>query len=381
MNPLVSVRKCADYSAQRLEKAVRGVLDDLGGLASFVRPGDRVLLKPNLLTSAAPAKAVVTHPAFVECVAAMVIDLGARPFLGDSPALGNLHRVLSKSGYDPFMKRMDVAAVPFGEKAPFQWPEDRLFKHLEIANEVFQFDTIINLAKVKTHCQMFLTLGVKNLFGTIIGMDKASLHLTAGKDWDTFATVLVQIYDRVRPALSLVDGVLAMEGDGPNSGDPRQLGIVAGSKDAIALDATLCGCLGLPVDKLRTCVIGQDLGVGIADKDLIQVVGDPLNEYPLQDFKAPKSSTMAWNLSPRNPIRKFLENHLTTRPVIDAVECNRCGICLSHCPPRAIDAVNGTMVVNRKKCISCFCCHELCSSNAVKIVRPLLGRVLYSVSR
>jgi len=381
MKSIVSVRKCEDYSPQQLERAVADVLDDLGGLASFVRRGDRVLLKPNLLQSAAPAKAVVTHPAFVETVAAMVIDSGAKPFLGDSPALGNLSRVLSKSGYDPFMNRMDVAAVPFVEKAPFVWAEDRLFRHLGIANEVFQFDAIINLAKVKTHCQMFLTLGVKNLFGTIIGMDKASLHLTAGKDWDTFATALVQIYERVRPAVSLVDGILSMEGDGPNSGKPRQLGIVAGSKDAIALDATLCTLLGFRVDQLRTCEIGRNLGVGIADRDRIQVVGDDLYGFPLRDFKAPKSMTMTWNLSQGNLIRKFLENHVTTRPAIDPAECNHCGVCSSHCPPRAIDDVNGTMVVNRRKCISCFCCHELCSSDAVKIVRPFLGRVLSSVSR
>lgn len=354
---------------------------DLGGLQAFVRSGDRVLLKPNLLKSATPEEAVVTHPAFVETIAAMVKDCGAEPFIGDSPPLGNLRRVLSKSGYDPFMKRMDIQAVPFTEKIAREFPEGRLFRRIDLAKEAFEFDTIINLPKLKTHCQMLLTLAVKNLFGTVVGPDKATWHFRAGRDFDTFATALVQIYEQVKPKVSILDGILAMEGNGPNAGEPRRVGIVAASEDAVALDAVICRLVGYPAEALPTSVIGQELGLGRADESGIELVGDPLEGFPLSDFKIPKSLSVTWNLASGGIVRKFLEKHLVTRPDIDAAECRNCGVCLKHCPPQAISEEKGVMVIDREKCISCFCCHELCSNDAVRIVQPLLGKIVALISR
>ncbi|MEJ2716036.1 MAG: DUF362 domain-containing protein, partial [Deltaproteobacteria bacterium] len=240
MQTVVSIRRCEDYDPAQLRSALESALEDLNGPDSFVKRGERVLLKPNLLKSATPSQAVVTHPAFVEAVASLVIDAGATPLVGDSPPLGNLSRVLSKSGYDPFMKRLGIQAAPFVDPLPVEFSESRLFRKIDLSREVFQFDAVINLAKLKTHSQMVLTLAVKNLFGTIVGTDKAAWHLRAGKDYESFATALVQIVDAVKPRLSLVDGILGMEGNGPNSGIPRHLGIIGASADAVALDASIC---------------------------------------------------------------------------------------------------------------------------------------------
>jgi len=381
MKSLVAIRKCADYDPRLLGDTIDKVLNDIGGIAAFVKSGDQVLLKPNLLKSAVPSQAAVTHPTVVETVASMVLDCGAKPFIGDSPPLGNLTRVLSKSGYTDFMKRMSIRAAPFTEKRPMEFPEGRLFRRIDLAREAFEFDSVINLPKLKTHTQMVLTLAVKNLFGTVIGMDKASWHLRAGKDYDSFATVLVQIFEKVRPCFSLIDGVLAMEGNGPNSGNPRGVGIIGASTDAVALDAVVTRLVGFPTEAVRTNLIGERLGLGIADKDGINLVGDELDGLPLKDFKAPKSITMAWNLSYWNPARRFMENHIITKPAIDRSACRNCGICLKHCPPEAISEVDGVMVIDRRKCISCFCCHELCENDAVQIVQPLLGRILSVISR
>ncbi len=381
MQSLVTIRKCEDYDPQRLGPVIRQALDDLGGLSTLIRPGDRILLKPNLLRAAGPAQAAVTHPAVVEAVAAMVLDLGATPFIGDSPPLGNLSRVLSKGGYDPFMQKMGISAVPFVDKVELEFPSERLFRRIDLAKQVFEFDAVINLPKLKTHMQMMLTLAVKNLFGTVIGTDKASWHLRAGRDVDTFATVLVQIYDRIRPAVSILDGILAMDGDGPNSGNPRHVGIIGASKDAVALDAVVCRLVGLPAESLLTCIIAEREGVGVADLSRIDVIGDAMSGFPLKDFKAPKSMTMAWNLSHWNPVRRFMENHIITKPRIDPDSCVGCKICLEHCPPQAISELDGDMVIDRNKCISCFCCHELCSNEAVRIVKPFFGRVLSKLTR
>jgi len=381
MRSLVTIRKCEDYDPQRVTAVIEKIFDDLGGIASVVKTGDRVLLKPNLLKSADPSQAVVTHPTVVEAVAATVLDCGGVPFVGDSPPLGNLPRVLSKCGYDPFMKKMGIQTVPFVEKTPVEFPGDKLFRRIDLAKEIFEFDAVINLPKLKTHTQMVLTLAVKNLFGAVIGTDKAAWHLRAGREFATFATVLVQIYDRVRPVVSIMDGVLAMEGNGPNSGDPRHVGIIAAARDAVALDAVICRLIGFPVDSVPTCAVAVGLGVGVVDMDGIDMVGDALDGFPLRDFKPPKSMSMAWNLSYGNPIRRFLENHLITRPEIDALSCETCGICLEHCPPGAIHEQDSRMVIDRKKCISCFCCHELCPNQAVRIVLPRVGRFLSKITR
>ncbi|HMK35481.1 MAG TPA: DUF362 domain-containing protein, partial [Desulfomonilaceae bacterium] len=333
-----------------------------------------------LLMSSPPEKAVVTHPAFVEAVASQVLDAGGCVFLGDSPPLGNLNRVLSKSGYGPFMNRLGVKPVPFVEKQPLDCSDGRLFRRIDLAREIFDFDFVINLPKLKTHTQMMLTLAVKNLFGSVIGTDKASWHLRAGKDFDTFATILVQIYEKVHPALSIIDGILGMEGNGPNNGTPRHVGIVGASRDAVALDAVLCKLVGFDIEHVRTCVMAREMGIGTAEWDGIQVTGDALDGFPLKDFLPPKSATIAWNMSPTNPLRRFLQNHLITKPDIDARSCQNCGVCLEHCPPRAIREVDGVMTIDRSRCISCFCCHELCAHNAVRIVQPLFGRFMSRIS-
>jgi uncharacterized protein (DUF362 family)/Pyruvate/2-oxoacid:ferredoxin oxidoreductase delta subunit len=381
MKSLVTIRKCSNYTPSLVAAATRDLFDDLGGATKFVKSGDKVLLKPNLLMSAAPGDAIVTHPAFVEAVASLVIDAGGHPFIGDSPPLGNLNRVLSKSGYEPFMTRLGIKPMPFVEKRPLECADGRLFRRIDLAAEVFEFDAVINLAKLKTHTQMVLTMAVKNLFGTVIGTDKASWHLRAGRDFDTFATILVQIYEKVRPAVSIVDGILGMEGNGPNNGTPRQIGIIGASTDAVALDSVLCRLLGFNIEHVRTCVIARNMGIGATETDQIEQTGDRLDGFPLRDFKAPKSATMAWNMSPHNPLRKFLENYLITRPDIDTGTCRNCGVCVEHCPPRAIREVDGLMTIDRTKCISCFCCHELCTNKAIQIVQPFFGRFMSRISR
>lgn len=377
----MSIRKCQDYELGQVSSVLSKVLDDLGGLGVHIRAGDRVLLKPNLLMSAPPEKAIVTHPVVMEALACMVLDCRGKPFIGDSPPFGHLSKVLTKSGYDPFMRRLEVQAVPFSERLTIEFPESRIFRRIELAKEVFDFDMVLNIAKLKTHCQMLLTLSVKNLFGTVIGSDKVSWHLRAGRDTDSFATVLVQIYEKVRPAVSIIDGILAMEGNGPNNGSPRHLGVLMGSTDGIALDATVCKLVGYPVNALRTSYLGDRMGIGTTNPCHVKVLGDDLEGFPLRDFVPPKSINVVWNLSHWNPVRRFLENHVVTRPVIDPAVCKTCGVCLEHCPPQAISKKNQTMVIDKSKCISCFCCHELCIHGAVKIVQPRLGKFLGSLTR
>jgi hypothetical protein len=189
------------------------------------------------------------------------------------------------------MNKMAIQAVPFVEKLSVEFSNGRLFRRMDLAREAFEFDAVINLAKLKTHTQMVLTLAVKNLFGTVIGTDKASWHLRAGKDVDCFATVLVQIFEKIRPVLSIVDGILAMEGNGPNSGDARHVGILGAPPMPWRWIRHL-QLVGFKVRSCSACHRGEQ-GVGVADGGQIRRVGDDLDGFPLKDFKAPKSVTMA----------------------------------------------------------------------------------------
>lgn len=381
MKSVVSVRNCQEYQPDRLRSSVERVISDCSSEAPIVKSGEKVLLKPNLLRAASPERAIVTHPEVVGAVAEILRDCGAHLYLGDSPPLGNIHKVLVKSGYESILKKYGIQTVPFLEKRLVEFSDQRIYRRLELAAEVFDFDRVINIAKLKTHCQMTLTLGVKNLFGLVIGSDKASWHLRAGRVTDNFAHVLLQIYETVRPDISIIDGILGMQGNGPNSGEPRHVGILCASRDAIAMDAVVARLLGFPIESVRTCALGHALGLGKILSEEIEVVGDAMSGFPLTDFKAPKSMSMAWNLSYWNPIRRFMENHIITKPEIDWSNCKNCGICMNHCPPQAISENNGRMIIDRKKCISCFCCHELCGSEAISIKQPFAGRMLSRLSR
>jgi uncharacterized protein (DUF362 family)/Pyruvate/2-oxoacid:ferredoxin oxidoreductase delta subunit len=372
----VTIRNCKEYDPSAVQATICRVLDDLGGPQRFFSRGDRVLLKPNLLRASDPQAAVVTHPMIVEAVATIVIENGGRPYVGDSPPMGNLKKVLQKSGYEPFMKKLGVPIATFSKARSVEFNDGYLFRRIDIADEIFHFDAVINLPKLKTHCQMLLTLAAKNLFGTIIGTEKASWHLRAGRDTDTFAKVLLQILETIKPCLHILDGILGMEGDGPNSGKARPIGIVAASSDPIALDATICRLLGFSVDRLRTCALGAQMSLGNIDPSFIEVLGDTPEGFPLRDFKSPKSMSLHWNLSKSNPIRRLLEKYLVTRPFIDSDACVRCEICAKHCPPQAIRKKGERLFIDVGSCISCFCCHEMCTNNAVKINVPILGRVL-----
>lgn len=381
MKSLVTVRHCHEYQAAEVRSKLEKAISDCSIDGPIVRSGDRVLLKPNLLRSASPERAIVTHPAVVGAAAEILSDCGARLSIGDSPPLGNIQRVLAKSGYETILKRHDIETVPFVQKRTVEFGDDRIYRRLELAAEVFEFDRVINIAKLKTHCQMTLTLGVKNLFGLVIGSDKASWHLRAGRVTDNFAHVLLQIYETILPDISILDGILGMQGNGPNSGEPRYVGILSASRDAIAMDAVVARLLGFPIDSVRTCILGKELGLGNISSEDIEIAGDSLTAFPLTDFKAPKSMSMAWNLSYWNPIRRFMENHIITKPEIDWDACKNCGICMNHCPPQAISERNGKMVIDRRRCISCFCCHELCGSDAISIRQPFAGRMLSRLSR
>lgn len=257
--PSVSLIRAATYKTEALHQSLEGLLTPLGGIRQFVHPGDRVLLKPNLLTGSKPTQECTTRPELVHCVAQMVMAAGGKPFLADSPAFGSARGVAKANGYLPWTEQLGLPIVELhGQRYPSEGEE---FDHLLLSKETMAADVVINLPKVKSHVQLTLTLGVKNLFGCVPGKMKAWWHMEAGKDRQRFGTMLVETARAIAPELTIIDGIIGHEGNGPSGGEPRQLGLLGASADVFALDRALVEVLGVPPADIPTITQSQRLGL------------------------------------------------------------------------------------------------------------------------
>jgi uncharacterized protein (DUF362 family) len=257
--PTVSLISAESYELQRLRVSLEQLLEPLGGMGAFVKAGDRVLLKPNLLTAGRPGKECITRPELVYCVAQLVKEAGGKPFLGDSPAFGTARGVAQSNGYLPLVEALDLPIVEFrGQRYP---TENDNFNHLRLSKEAMDADVVINLPKVKSHVQLTLTLGVKNLFGCVPGKMKAWWHMEAGKDAKRFGEMLVETARTLNPDLTIIDGIIGHEGNGPSGGEPRFLGILGASAHIFALDRAFADILNVDPALIPTIAASERLGL------------------------------------------------------------------------------------------------------------------------
>ena len=241
------------------------------------------------------------------------------------------------------------------------------FGTVELARDAIEADVVINLAKLKTHAQMYLTLGVKNMFGTVVGLRKPEWHMRAGVDRELFARLLVQIHQRVGPAYTIVDGILALEGQGPGkSGQPRVLELMIGGTDTYAVDKTVCTLLGLDPQELLTYRHAQMLGFF---NGAVYVSG---NIDILDDFRFPELNSLS--LGPES-LNRFMRKYVIQKPVVDNEACKLCGECWKICPAKCISHNIRGIQFDYDTCIRCYCCLEVCLHGAILAKEPLLGKV------
>ena len=376
----VSIHRCRSYDPDEVRDALSKVLDPLGGMRAFVKEGDRVLLKPNLLAPRPAESAVCTHPRVIRSAAMEVMEAGGKVFLGDSPAVGPMAVVLRRAGIMPVVKELGIEVVPFRTPVLFPVPEGGVHRSFLLAEEASRFDLILNLPKFKTHSMMVLTMAVKNMFGTVVGGAKPGWHLQAS-DPARFADMLLDIWRTLPPGLNIMDGITAMEGDGPNAGDPLDLGLVLASPSALAMDTVGGAIAGLPAERNPVLCQAMRRGLEGAGDDQVQLLGEPLEDVS-RAFVLPKSAS---RMDLRFPdwINRSMRTSLNFFPRLNSEQCTSCGQCAKICPADAI-TLNGKPLdgghVDKKKCISCFCCQETCPEKAVDIVPGRLLRVLKKVS-
>ena len=368
----VSIVRCETYHEEEVLRGLRRSIDLLGGIETFVKRGDRVLLKPNLLYGKPPEKAVTTHPSVVRGMIEIVREAGGVPLIGDSPGMESLGRAAEKAGIKRVADETGCPLVEFDRPIVPSERRGRRFKQLEVDRSVLEADVIINLPKWKTHGQVLLTLGVKNLFGCIPGPRKALWHLKAGQDQKLFARMLIDVYLTVRPALTILDGIVGMDGNGPGSGRPFPLGLLLGARDPLHLDQIVCDLLGIRRELLPTNRVAFESGIGMNE---IEVVGENVEEVKISGFQLPPLSDLGWSLP--GFLKRALRKALTGRPVIDEEVCQICGRCEEICPPKALTQ-KGHLALDEQKCIRCFCCQEICPEGAISIKPGWVQRIVRS---
>ncbi|MHB8173429.1 MAG: DUF362 domain-containing protein [Nitrospirota bacterium] len=365
----VSAVNCRSYEKKSIDSAIRRTVGLLGGMQSFIRPGARVLIKPNMLAAKSPDKAVTTHPEVVRAVVRLVKEAGGIPTIGDSGAIGSFKKIASVTGIAEVAREEGAALLELSEAAAVEG--SGTFRHFEISREVLGADAVINLPKAKTHGQMLLTLAVKNLFGCIPGRRKVQWHLNAGVDKGAFAAMLVELHGLVRPRLSIVDAVVSMDGNGPGSGRPRETGFIMAGEDSFAVDYMLCRFLGVEPFRLPTLKAAREKGL-LPEKPEIELLGDfeKPEDAGVKNFKLPPGTHLEWTIP--ESARKLLKEALTTRPRVDKAKCELCLMCADMCPAKAIKKTDAGIVMDYRQCIRCFCCQEVCPVGAIDVAQGWL---------
>jgi len=367
----VSIVRCSEYGKDLIREKVKESVDLLGGIHSFVKPGERVLIKPNLLKARPPEAAVTTHPEVVRAAICLVREAGGAPIVGDSPGLGEEADVLRRSGILAVMEEEGVPIADFSDSVKIKG--SGRFHHFEIARCAAEADAIINLPKLKTHAMMVVTGAVKNLFGCIPGKKKVQWHFNTGIDHDSFARMLVELSMLLRPRLTIIDAVTAMEGNGPGSGDPRNIGLILAGEDPVSLDVLAGVIVGLPPLHLPIIRAARAARIGETRVEDIRIFGEDINNIKVRDFRISQPMNPEWSIPEWARCR--LKDALTTRPVINKDKCVRCGICRDDCPRGAITEKDNGLIIDYRNCIRCFCCQEFCPRGAITIGKGWLLRL------
>lgn len=365
---IVRIRKAA-YDYQVIQPIVFDMLASAG--APVVDATTRVLLKPNFLSLATPERAMTTHPFVVRAAAEYMLEKGAHVQISDSPAAGSFSKLVKKGGYEDALAGLDVALKPFVETTLVD--VGKPFGFIEVAKDVMDADVVINLAKFKTHTQMLLTLGVKNCFGCIVGLKKPEWHMRTGVDREMFGRLIVSICEAVKPDFTLIDGVLAMQGQGPGkSGVPRKLGILLCGENPHAVDHAACLQVGVHPEKLETQRNARKMGVY---DGCLEIDGD-LDS--VADFDLPELGPLSMGPPALN---RFMRKFVMQQPAVDNNACKLCGECWKICPAEAISPSKKGISFRTNRCIRCYCCLEVCPHAAIRAKTPLAGKVAGSVSQ
>ena len=375
----VALVRCENYDHESISAAVVKGLDLLGGAEQFTAPGEMILLKPNILVGDSPEKCIGPHPMVFKAVAEVFQKARAALTFGDSPGFGSPRGNARKAGFLEIADAMNIPFADFINAVTLSNPDGKLVKKFEIAKGVVESDGLVSLSKLKTHALTRITGAIKNQFGCIPGPRKMEFHSLMPNVLE-FSKMLVDLNLLLKPRLCIMDGIIAMEGNGPRNGNLRKMNVLLFSTDPVALDSVACKMIDLDPNLVEPLVVGEEFGLGNTRK--ITTIGDPVEEFINHDFdvnRSPVPTTVGTSFLAMN----FMQRYTAPQPTINPEACTRCGMCVKVCPvePKALSWTNESHteppVYDYAKCIRCYCCQEMCPENAIYVRIPLLGKLIH----
>ena len=375
----VSIVPLGEYDVARAKAALVELLAPIGGLG-FVKSGDVIIIKANLVSAMKPDEAATTHPVLLSALTELLIEAGAAEVvIGDSPGglynSAHLNKVYNATGMHDCEAHGAVLNTDFTESEA-KFPEAKICTSFSYTTYLDRADHIINFCKLKSHGMMAMSAAAKNLFGAIPGVTKPEYHYRF-PSYEDFADMLLDLDEYFHPTLSIVDAVVGMEGNGPTAGTPKKMGALLASHSPHTLDMVAARLIGYEPFEIPTLDAAKrrDL-VPECDGDLI-IHGD-LASLLVPDFErvTERRSLGFWGSS-KNPVKnalgKVVSKILSTRPVLVKDMCVGCGVCKNICPAKAIVIKDGKAIIDRKKCIRCFCCQEFCPKSAMKVKKTMIA--------
>ena len=290
--PTVALTHCTEYKESVVAEAIARQFALLGGIERFVKQGDSVLLKPNFIAPKPCHCATQTDPAVIIETAKILKDFGARPFVGDSPAWGDVFKCVNVLGLDEPLKKLGVPVRQLDK------PVKRQIAGVDvgISSAALDADKIINLPKFKSHQQLVATFAVKNMFGCVSGKWKAYWHFAKGGNENKFCELIIEIYKLLNPTLTIIDGVIAMDGPGPISGRARPLGWLIGGTEPVACEVVCSKLINLDCDRLPIIKTAKQIGFGCSIFDDIEIAGDQFPKTVCTDFVLAKPIPIRFSL-------------------------------------------------------------------------------------
>lgn len=372
----VSIVRCADYSEETCERALREVLVPFGGL-DWVRPGMRVVIKANLVSAMKPEKAATTHPALLAALTRMLRERGANVVIGDSPggtfAAPHLNAVYRVCGLSEAEAAGAELNRDFSQKEA-DLPEAHTAKHITYTGYLDGADAIISFCKLKSHGMLSLSAATKNLFGAIPGIIKPEYHYRYPDPMD-FADMLIDLNEFFLPKLYLVDAVQTMEGNGPTAGTPKYMGALLAGTNPHKIDLLCAKLIGLEAKNVPTLRAAQERGLTPASAEELEVSGDA-EEFVCKDFVTVQKGTGTdFGAQKGKLLGAAAKTVLRARPKLKRSRCVGCGVCRDTCPAHAIVIEKGKAKIDRRACIRCFCCQEFCPKGAMRVHRTWVARI------
>ncbi len=374
----VGIIKCETYDFNTVKAAVNKGINLLDGPEKFAKKGEKILLKPNMLAGDPPEKCVTTNPSVFRAVSEIFMNMGALISYGDSPAIGSASKVAKKAGLMDVADDLNIPLADFKTGKDIFYKDGIQNRKFVIAKGVLESDGVISIPKLKTHGLERLTGCIKNQFGCVPGVLKSEYHVRL-PDANDFAKMLVDLNRFIKPRLYIMDGIYAMEGNGPRGGTPKKMGMLLFSADPVALDATVCRLIGLNPEYVPTTKFGSQFGAGTYLEEEIEIVGDDFDQFKTENFQIERTPVKPFKVK---AFRRFINDQIVSKPYILEEKCVQCGMCVTLCPadPKAVNWFDGDKsrapTYDYKNCIRCYCCQEICPESAIKLKVPAIRKLI-----